>query len=49
MGTYLHMENRQHQPMAKVANIPCSWLAAKSAMDCIDHMLHGLEDVMRKK
>ncbi|CAK9270514.1 unnamed protein product [Sphagnum jensenii] len=40
---------RQHQPMAKVANIPCSWLAAKSAMDCIDHMLHGLEDVMRKK
>jgi hypothetical protein len=40
------MENRQHQPMAKVANIQCSWLAAKSAMDCIDHMLHGLEEIV---
>jgi hypothetical protein len=49
MGTYLHMEHRQHQPMAKEANIQCSCLAAKSAMDSIEHMLHGLESVMRKK
>ncbi|CAM6034045.1 unnamed protein product [Sphagnum compactum] len=39
----------QHQPMAKEANIQFSCLAANGAMDCVDHMLHGLESVMRKK